>query len=199
MRTNQDGFGMTGMSVVLSTMIIIVSAAAPIYQGAVDVAQETTAIEDIKAIADAVDTFRLTKGVLPDTLVEVGMNNRVDPWGNFYIYKNVSSPRAVDLNKPVPETESTYTKNGDGSYSLDFDGDGKMDMRSKEINPVMIEKLKAIAKRLDANREALNTDYDLFSFGEDGDTEATLDSVPCKDDILRGRNGDFVDRGDKYK
>ena len=38
----------------------------------------------------------------------------------------------------------------------------------------------------------LNSDYDLYSRGSDGQTDLALNAVPARDDVVRARDGDFV-------
>jgi general secretion pathway protein G len=52
--------------------------------------------------------------------------------------------------------------------------------------------------RTDRRREALNTDYDLFSVGRDGRTLASISAEPSQDDILRAANGLYFDLASKY-
>lgn len=38
----------------------------------------------------------------------------------------------------------------------------------------------------------INTDYDLYTMGPDGETASPLTAATSRDDILRGRNGRFI-------
>lgn len=46
--------------------------------------------------------------------------------------------------------------------------------------------------RKDRFLHPLNTDYDLYSMGKDGDSVAPLTAKPSRDDIIRAANGTFV-------
>lgn len=52
--------------------------------------------------------------------------------------------------------------------------------------------------RKDHAQHPLNTDYDLYSMGPDGRTATPLTSALSADDIVRARNGAFVDVASKY-
>ena len=52
--------------------------------------------------------------------------------------------------------------------------------------------------RKDKNLKPLNTDFDLYSRGEDGDTKAALTAKASRDDILRANNGAFFGLADDY-
>jgi general secretion pathway protein G len=46
--------------------------------------------------------------------------------------------------------------------------------------------------RRDRNLTPLNSDFDLYSLGPDGRTDARLDQGKGRDDIVRANNGQFV-------
>lgn len=46
--------------------------------------------------------------------------------------------------------------------------------------------------RKDKNLVPINSDYDLYSSGPDGESTSPLTAKISQDDIVRGRNGDFI-------
>ena len=46
--------------------------------------------------------------------------------------------------------------------------------------------------RKDHNLHPLNTEYDLYSLGKDGDSRAPLTARPSRDDVIWARDGDFI-------
>jgi general secretion pathway protein G len=46
--------------------------------------------------------------------------------------------------------------------------------------------------RKDHNLHPLNTEFDLYSLGKDGDSKAPLTAKASRDDIIWARDGDFV-------
>jgi general secretion pathway protein G len=52
--------------------------------------------------------------------------------------------------------------------------------------------------RKDGNLNPLNTDFDLFSLGKDGDSRGPLNAAASRDDIIRANNGAFVGRAEDY-
>jgi general secretion pathway protein G len=46
--------------------------------------------------------------------------------------------------------------------------------------------------RKDESLVPINSDYDLYSMGKDGLSVPPLTAKPSQDDVVRGRNGDFV-------
>ena len=52
--------------------------------------------------------------------------------------------------------------------------------------------------RKDGKLNPLNTDFDLFSMGSDGDSSDPLSAKASRDDIVRANNGDFIGLGEHY-
>jgi general secretion pathway protein G len=52
--------------------------------------------------------------------------------------------------------------------------------------------------RTKAGLEPLNTDYDLFSMGEDGDYAPKITEAASLDDIIRADNGAYLDNAANY-
>ncbi len=61
------------------------------------------------------------------------------------------------------------------------------------------EKIKGKGKlRKDKNLVPINSDYDLYSMGPDGETASPLTASISKDDIIRARNGIYVGVAEDY-
>jgi general secretion pathway protein G len=54
------------------------------------------------------------------------------------------------------------------------------------------------AFRKDGKLNPLNTDYDLYSMGADGDSKGPLSAKASRDDIVRASNGAFIGLGEDY-
>ena len=52
--------------------------------------------------------------------------------------------------------------------------------------------------RKDKSLVPINSDYDLYSIGKDGQSVPPLTAKVSQDDIVRGRNGDFVGLGSDF-
>jgi general secretion pathway protein G len=52
--------------------------------------------------------------------------------------------------------------------------------------------------RKDRNLHPINTDFDLYSKGKDGNTNLALTAHASQDDIIRANDGKFVDLASKY-
>jgi len=52
--------------------------------------------------------------------------------------------------------------------------------------------------RKDGKLNPLNTDFDLYSRGKDGDSKGPLSAAASRDDIVRASNGAFIGLGEDY-
>jgi general secretion pathway protein G len=52
--------------------------------------------------------------------------------------------------------------------------------------------------RKDGKDHPINTDFDLYSMGKDGKTKPTLNAKESQDDIVRARDGSFIDLAEKF-
>ena len=52
--------------------------------------------------------------------------------------------------------------------------------------------------RKDKNLNPLNTDFDLYSIGEDGETSGPLTAKASRDDVVRANNGAYIGLGEDY-
>ncbi len=52
--------------------------------------------------------------------------------------------------------------------------------------------------RKDGKLNPLNTDFDLYSLGADGDSKGPLSAKASRDDIVRANNGAFIGLGEDY-
>lgn len=53
-------------------------------------------------------------------------------------------------------------------------------------------------RRKDKNLVPINSDYDLYSMGEDGNSVAPLTAQSSKDDIIRANNGSYIGKAEDY-
>ncbi|MDX1404838.1 MAG: prepilin-type cleavage/methylation domain-containing protein [Woeseiaceae bacterium] len=63
---------------------------------------------------------------------------------------------------------------------------------------VMAGKVTSGAARKDGKLVPVNSDYDLWSYGNDGDSASPLTANVSRDDIVRANNGAFIGLGEDY-
>lgn len=80
--------GYTLLELIVAVVIVVTLAAIsiPLYGKAVDNAKVVRAATEIRAIAADIRTWSITKGRLPENLVEAGIGDARDPYGTPYQY-----------------------------------------------------------------------------------------------------------------
>jgi general secretion pathway protein G len=132
------------MLVVCALISTLASLAAAVCLNALKAARVARAIGDLHALDTDVRLFHLRNDRYPTTLTEARPIVPNDPWGQPYVYTDLSQ------------------KGSKGKARKD----GK-------LNPI-------------------NSDFDLYSIGEDGVTTTPLKAPMSKDDVIRARDGAFL-------
>lgn len=77
--------------------------------------------------------------------------------------------------------------------------DGKRDVWGRSYEYLNLRNMKGNGKaRKDKSLAPLNSDFDLYSVGPDGLTEAPLSNKASRDDIVRARDGRFVGPAEEF-
>lgn len=146
------GLSLLELMVGLALLGVLMSIAIPSYQRFQDRARTGQAVSEIGQMSLTIERHRTRVGRLPDTLAEVNLDARSDPWGRAYVYFNFA------------------TFNGMGT------------------DPT----------RRDGNLKPLNTDYDLYSLGKDGQSDKSLSNSASDDDVVRALDGSFIGLGKDF-
>jgi len=158
--------------VVVSIIGLLASLAAVNYQGYVEKARIARAVAEMQSIARLLDAQSVDGGALPDTLAGVGADSMVDPWGRPYSYLRIEGnlpPGLAARDAPLPPVSA---RPGDANGPL---GSGKTNVMSQV--------------RKDHFLVPVNSDYDLYSVGADGQTRSQLQNKSSLDDVIRAGNG----------
>jgi len=139
-----SGFTIIELMIVISILAVLATIGIPYYQDYKDRINFNHAMVDILAIEALIEHFYTDNRSYPNTLSDVGVGTKLDPWGNPYRY--------LDITK----------EKGNGNLRKD-----------KSLSPI-------------------NSDYDLYSMGKDGQSAMPLTVKVSQDDIIRARNGQFV-------
>ena len=142
----QFGFQLLELLIVLAVISVLAIVVVPSYAKYRDRVDTAAAVGDITTISEAIAQFYSDNMAYPDSLADVRMIGRKDPWGNPYQYLKI--------------------------YGSDVKGKGQL--------------------RKDKNLVPINTDFDLYSMGKDGDSTPPLTAKTSKDDIIRANNGKFI-------
>lgn len=126
------------------------AVAVPGYRSYIDRTRTSTAIADIADIHLRIQRYIVNAGGPPPDLLTIGMDGKLDPWGNAYEY-------------------------------LSFEGlKGKGPMRK------------------DKNLVPVNSQYDLYSSGPDGESVPPFTAKKSHDDIVLANDGGYIGRAEDY-
>ena len=135
------GFTLIELIVVTTILGVLTLMAFPVFSNYIRTVKNGACAADIRVIDKAIQAYVIDKNALPNSLDDVGMGEKLDPWKRLYVYQ--------DLSK--------------GAALMNF-----------------------------AGIEALNTDYDLYSKGEDGASTPASGNPGNEDDIVRSNDGVYV-------
>jgi general secretion pathway protein G len=108
MRQNDnDGFTLIELALVVAIVGILGGLAIPGYLGYLDKARIARSIAEIRHIEKSIKLFYANTEHYPTTLVEIGMDNVLDPWGIPYQYLNL-----MNLSAAVPVPSGTGIPGG---------------------------------------------------------------------------------------
>ncbi len=200
----QQGFTIIELMIAVTIVGALAGLAIPNYLGYLDKARLTRAIAEIRYIERVIDSYEAANESLPNTLAEAGAGGMIDPWGNSYVYLNIAA-----LTLPGGGSGGTGgTGGGGGSGGAGGGGSGGGSAPASS-NPggnqtsYWFEPDSAHAAnpsgggppsqpRKDRFLHPINSDYDLYSMGKDGESVEPLTAQKSHDDVIRANDGSFV-------
>ncbi len=159
------GFTLVELLVVIAIAGTLSGIAIPVYTNQITNARNMRAISEIRMLEKRITVFEMENQALPITLNDIGRGTLLDPWDNPYQYLNFA----------------IFTENWEG------DADAK-EKGNKEKN----QKKQKAEVRKDRWEKPLNSDYDLYSMGKNGESMPSLRAEVSRDDIIRAYDGGFV-------
>lgn len=179
------GFTLLELAITLSIVGVLASVAGVQYIAFLERARTARAIVELRGIAAEIDPLGGDEGIgFPNTLAEAGITT-VDPWGSPYRYLRIAVPAGMAANaSELPHVSAPQDPgtSGPSAQSTDAGGDG---------NTVG-------SARKDGFLVPINSDYDLYSVGPDGESTATLRSPMSRDDVIRAADGAFYGLAEKF-
>lgn len=142
--------------------------------------------------------FTLVEVVL--VIIIIGLATAIAlPTFNGAVQKSRIAAAIADLNRIDVALQRTR---GNGSLPPNLAAIGLDTLKDPWGNSYQYLNIEAGANpgqvRKDRNLVPLNTDFDLYSVGKDGDSKPPLTAAASRDDILRAGNGGFIGKAEDF-
>lgn len=195
----QQGFTIIELMIAVTIVGALAGLAIPNYLGYLDKARLARCIAEIRYIERAIDSYEAAYDLFPNTLAEVGAGEIVDPWGNPYEYLNIA---ALTLPGGGGGNGNAGGAGGGGGGAGGAGGGGGHGSGGGHKTSYWFEPDSAYAAgagngsagkpRKDRFLHPINSDYDLYSMGKDGESVEPLTAKKSHDDVIRANDGSFV-------
>ncbi|GAB4236056.1 MAG: hypothetical protein Kow00109_09470 [Acidobacteriota bacterium] len=185
--TAEGGFTLVELMLVVALIGILGTLAVSSYQESLEAARIARTIGDIKALEKDILLFELRHGRLPDSLSELPREELADPWGNPYQYLNFQGVyRRGDAGGGASGGGERGHQGEAGSPPRTGHGESGV---PRNIYGLM---------RKDRNMVPINSRFDLYSMGRDGQSVPPITAQQSQDDIIRANDGGFVGLARNY-
>lgn len=87
---NSQGFTLVELMLTIAIIGILSSIAIPSYQDYTERAKVSQAIIDINAMSATIEHYFSEERTYPDSLADVNLASKLDPWGHPYQYLNLN-------------------------------------------------------------------------------------------------------------
>jgi general secretion pathway protein G len=114
------------------------------------------------------------------------------PTYRSYIARAQTAEAIIDINVIEATIKDFELDNGRLPNTLSDIGWTKLDKWGNAYYYLNMDGAPSQLKRKDRSLHPLNSDYDLYSSGPDGNTSVPLTASASQDDIIRANNGAFV-------
>ena len=200
--------------IVVSILTILASMGVPLYRSALLTARIQRAKQDLRTISQTILQYQLENGgwLLPITLADVGYGNRLDPWGNLYMYLNFQTGTGSGMDfairnnlvNPAALPNSTSSSSDEEESLPDPKTSGDASREETLLNQMLPAPALDMKARIDQTKRRdrflfpLNTDFDLFSLGPNRAMAPSIGQALSLDDVIRANNGGYFGLASKY-
>ena len=144
------GFTLVEVLIGVTIAAVLVAVALPRYADYTERRRVSQAISDLVGFNAVIKNYYFDTNTYPASLAEVGLGNRLDPWGRPYVYVDLSTVNQGQARK------------------------------NKNLVPI-------------------NSDFDLYSVGKDGETAPPLTTKKSRDDVIRANDGRYNGLASDYE
>ena len=187
----EPGFTLVELMIAVALVGVLAGLSVTNYMRYVEKARIASAVAEIVSMSAQIDGYIVDENdVVPDALAEAGVETRDDPWGHPYQYLRIAGMSYVDVADDDPAVSAPPGGGGGGGSSgggggSSGSGGGSSGSGGQGGGP-------PTHPRQDQFLRPVNSDYDLYSMGPDGETQFNLSSGKGRDDIVRALDGAYV-------
>lgn len=208
---HSGGFTLIELMLAVAIVGILSSLAVPNYLGFIEKARVARAVAEMNSLAKEVKGYALSTEQYPDSLVQIGRSSTwLDPWGNPYQYyrincgaaligrlDNLESPAIGAVGLVLPVSVALPPVKARVSFAV-----GEGDHHEARIYLIQAggppggggggPPCGGIGgARKDRFLVPINSDFDLYSMGKDGQSVGPLTAQKSHDDVIRANDGGF--------
>ena len=190
------GFTLVEIAIVMAIIGVVAALASTSYQAYIERVRVLRAVIEIKNFATQLEGYLADSGSLPPTLADAGLGAPRDPWGNPYQYLPLAGTKlpggggggaggGAGGGGPSGgggKGGGGGGKGGGGSGGGSGGGGGGAPSHARK----------------DRFLVPINTDFDLYSMGKDGESVPALTAAKSRDDVVRAANGAFIGLASKF-
>jgi len=186
---DRQGYTVLELMLVIALVGVVAGVAIVKYLGYVEKARVARAVAEILSISRSIEALVSDdEAQLPASLAEVGAGHMLDPWGNPYQYLKLFGELPSGMSGRGVELPPVASPGGDQGGS----GGGGPPAGGGGGQPAI-----ALARK-DRFLVPINSDYDLYSMGADGQSRPQLHSLVSRDDVIRARDGGYVGLAENF-
>lgn len=172
-------FTLIEIVVVLAILGTLAVLARTAYGSYIERVRVLRAVIEIKNMATELEGYLAVGGGLPATLADAGFAAPKDPWGHPYRYLPLAGRRLPAVSAPAPGAGGAGAGGGGGGGGSDGGSAAGQARKDRFLVPI-------------------NTDFDLYSVGRDGESVPSLSAAKSRDDVVRAANGAFIGLASKF-
>jgi general secretion pathway protein G len=122
-RARRLGFTLVELAVALGVVGVLIAIALPMFKGWQEKVRTKKAVDDVQAISAVIDGFHADTGRFPASLAEIKRDTLRDPWGNPYVYLDLTTTNGNGHARkdhslvPLNTDFDLYSSGPDGSSS----------------------------------------------------------------------------------
>lgn len=202
---NNEGFTLIELVLAVAIVGILSTLAIPNYMGFIEKARMARTVAELNAISKDILGYAYATGQYPDSLAQIGWDQRRDNWGNPYQYLRIDCTNPLLLYGRLDNIEPSHT----GSEGLVLPASVARPHVNAHVSLAVdvgnhLGRMYLVAQggngnggcgsgqpRKDHFLHPISSDFDLYSMGKDGDSVAPLTAQKSRDDIIRANDGGY--------